>query len=72
MRIETSYLFYFIDRAVEPFHDLVQNMFFSTSTIHPIKKKTKEDKKLMHSYLPFKNVPWVEIRPFAEWCAEVH
>ena len=26
----------------------------------------------MHSYLPFKNVPWVEIRPFAEWCAEVH
>lgn len=37
-----------------------------------LKKKTKEDKKLMHSYLPFKNVPWVEIRPFAEWCAEVH
>ena len=66
MRIETSYLFYFIDRAVEPSHDLVQNMFFSTSN-SPNKKK-----KLMHSYLPFKNVPWVEIRPFAEWCAEVH
>ena len=26
-----------------------------------LKKKTKENKKLMHSYLPFKNVPWVEI-----------
>ena len=41
MRIETSYLFYFIDRAVEPSHDLVQNMFFFHLQFTQLKKKQK-------------------------------